>query len=412
MAMKEYNWREERKKYQTSCNRDEAPVQEPVQPQAPQLQVNVQEQQIRSTVSAGGNNRNMLILVILLIIAAIVIVALIFKSGEKPASVPPTGPNPPVVGPAEKPDMPLPPPGDTDAMLLKQAEKHKYAVGHVALQLKLKEGMSFSAPCGTAWAFAPDKFATNAHVAYALRNECLPYLIVQAAQYYIATQAEISPQEVDVLLSGMDKQLAVEVLSKAVAWVNQNIASIEPVIFINASAGQSYSVTHIATHRNYQRVGSGNHPDVAVLTIDGNHQHYFKVAGDKKLYDLKPGHRVAYLGYPTEGLVNVNNDDPIATMQSGIISAVTDFALKDSKAQANQFIRHNLPCTGGASGSPIFDRDGEVVALLFGGNMVTYVKTELGTIERIPSAVQINMAVRADVLKGVGKAVRASDFLK
>ena len=99
---------------------------------------------------------------------------------------------------------------------------------------------------------------------------------------------------------------------------------------------------------------------------------------------------------------NINLDKPAATMQSGIISNVTDFKRCEQKdPAANVFIRHNLPATGGASGSPIFTTDGKVVAMLYGGNV--NFKKESG--ERTPSAAQINFAVRIDLLHEVKNAM-------
>ena len=69
------------------------------------------------------------------------------------------------------------------------------------------------------------------------------------------------------------------------------------------------------------------------------------------------------------------------------------------------------PVTGGASGSPIFNANGEVVALLCGGNIVPQVKTEKGILTRLPSAALVNFAVRADLLHGVGKRIPLDEIL-
>jgi len=136
-------------------------------------------------------------------------------------------------------------------------------------------------------------------------------------------------------------------------------------------------------------------------------------------------------------------------MQTGIITAVTDYWGSQADEGDRLLVQHNLPSTGGASGSPIFDQNGDVVAVLCAGNttytlptetkiaverakakVVAALEDQLGTenlsaedkakaieaakarlgqisslkvgvedLERAPSAAQINFAQRADILK-------------
>ena len=141
----------------------------------------------------------------------------------------------------------------------------------------------------------------------------------------------------------------------------------------------------------------------------------------EKLYSLKAGIPVASLGYPMEALHgnNINLDNPIASMQTGNIVAVTDSYFKESRPQDNQFVRHNLPSAGGASGSAIFDADGEIVAVHWGGNYnhnVVHLQNDPKTqkkvmrTSRVTSAALINFAARADVLRGVGPKVSFDQF--
>ena len=62
--------------------------------------------------------------------------------------------------------------GDTVTMLADSAEQNKKAVGLIVLTAELQNGNKFPLPIATAWAFAPNKFATNAHVANGLKTAC------------------------------------------------------------------------------------------------------------------------------------------------------------------------------------------------------------------------------------------------
>ena len=206
---------------------------------------------------------------------------------------------------------------------------------------------------------------------------------------------------------------AAELMRDALSKAENDIRSEDVIIMINGAAGESYSVSHVQLHRNYGRLNTKVDPDIAVLTINGSHKNYFKIADQKKLYALKPGIAVAFLGFPTEMLAdnNLNLDSPVATMQTGIITSVTDFYYKDSGVRNNHLIRHNLPATGGASGSPVFDADGEVVALLYAVTMNVGIQTVNGVIQRTPHAAQINFAVRADLMRGMGRMMTLREFL-
>lgn len=299
---------------------------------------------------------------------------------------------------------------DSSARLAAVAEKNKSAVGLVTLHIELTNGKKFSVPIGTAWAFAENKFATNAHVANGLK-EALQKQIQGGAQGLIAREAKKhNCKTVKEYLQKQGKN-APRIVQNALKQIHTMIKDVQARIAINGGHQVCCNITHVQIHRNYGAVDSKMIPDVAVLTVQEKVQSYFKLADSQDLKSLKTGTPIAFLGFPMELLANdnINLDNPVASMQSGIVVAVSDFEMKDAGFSGNYLIRHNLPSTGGASGSPIFNKHGKVVALLFAGNTTNQVKNN--KIVRAPSAAQINFAVRVDLLSGMGKAVELKKFL-
>jgi len=219
---------------------------------------------------------------------------------------------------------------------------------------------------GTAWAVGPNKFATNGHV-------------VQGV--------------IDTLLW----------------WEKNKNLSLRVFIAINQKKDLIYNVNKMQMNSLYNKrevnyggkISSGGY-DTGFLYTNEKTPTYFQLANMQTLKNLRAGNKIGYLGFPTEGLSNdnVNLSNPIATMQTGIITSVSNYFMENKAPK--YFIRHNLPAAGGASGSPIFAPNGEVVGILWGGNMARAFckrqpKVGIATC-RTPNAAMINYAERADLL--------------
>ena len=374
--MGEYNWRKEREKFRPDFRK------------TPQEEQTVQT--VQTVVVQKPHSRFAAWLIAgLLIIVIVVGIVVAVKA----------------VGPRQSQDTP--------AMLSQAAEKNKKAVGLVVLTFAHQNGNKMPVPIGTAWAFEKDKFATNAHVAKGLIStiaDIKKYLASEMLKEVAAKNGCKTPEE---LLKKIGNEKAEALAKECMENVEKMIRGFEVSIQINGAHRLGYPVTYVQIHRDFGLANTKYDPDVAVLTIQGEHDCFFPLAKTPTLHSLKAGEPVAFLGFPMEKLSrdNVNVDNPVASMQSGIIVAVSDFEMKDAGKEGNHLIRHNLPSTGGASGSPIFNKNGEVIALLFAGNVIGQV-TKNGMIERAPSAAQINFAVRVDLLKGMGEPVEIQTFLK
>jgi hypothetical protein len=232
----------------------------------------------------------------------------------------------------------------------------KYAEAVALVVCVNKDGSGWTA---TAWAFGSDLFASNGHVS-------------QPAEQALGSGGEV-------------------------------------YIYLNRGKGERLRVTAARTHPKYsEKTPLAAIYDVGVLEVAGKVKNYFPIAKENALRAVDSGTRVAFLGFPSGGLAlnNFNLNSPIATMQSGIITAVSDYELGDSGYAGNILFRHNLASTTGASGSPVFDTQGAVVGILNAGSTITQVKRtrnratgkEELTFEAAPSGVLINYAQRVDLL--------------
>jgi hypothetical protein len=249
---------------------------------------------------------------------------------------------------------------NADDALARAARRYEKAIGVVIVGLP-----SGPQPFASAWGVGPRAFATNSHV-------------TEGAKEYMA------------------KGLPVYVV-------------------INKNPDLRYTVTRAISHPKYGGPGpnsDGRPPavggyDVGILEVDGTLAAWMPVAPSDELRKIDSGYRIAYLGFPMEEVQGggVDPRSPVATMQSGIVTANTDWWLSGSNPEDRLLVQHNLSSSGGASGSPVFNTKGQVVALHSAGNSNTSIVVEGDKITktRRKSGVQINYAQRADLLNDIYK---------
>ncbi len=224
---------------------------------------------------------------------------------------------------------------------------------------------------GTAWAFAPGKLATNAHVTEAIKGH-----------------------EGEFFLVGPDGD-KIEI---------ENVIS-HP----GYPAFKSYKSTQGTTRwGEFTPLDLINEYDVGIIEIDPSVElpTTLSFASPEELEALTPGTPVASVGFPVEGLAG-SDTAPKAPgqLRFGYISALTDVFMVRAEPEHRLLIQHSVPVTGGVSGSPLIGPSGKVIGIVNGGNTTVFKdKTEaMNAKVRVPSAALINFAQRVDLLSELEK---------
>jgi len=230
-------------------------------------------------------------------------------------------------------------------------------------------------PVATAWAFAPDKLATNAHVAKEV--------------------AAGGPGEFVLFGPGGGEPIQIE---KNVVWHSgyQTFKDYKPTVGKDLWG-------------NFKPLDLISQYDVGILTVDPqtplptdpstNQPVMLELASQEYLEKLKPGDPVASVGFPTEGVAgaDVASKAP-SEMHFGHVSALTDVFMCRAEPEHQLLIQHSVPVAGGVSGSPLIDGSGKVIGLVTGGNTTGVKDESTGATSRLSNAALINFAARADLL--------------
>ncbi len=220
---------------------------------------------------------------------------------------------------------------------------------------------------GTAFAFAPGKLATNAHVTEAIKGREAEFFLVAPNGDKIKIEAVVSHP-------GYLAFKSYKATQGTTRW-----GEFTPLDLIN-----EYDVGIIEID-----------PDIALPATLG-------FASQAELEGLSPGTPVASVGFPVEGLAGGETATKApGTLHFGHISALTDVFMVRADPAHRLLIQHSVPVTGGASGSPLIDPSGKVIGIVNGGNTTVFKdKSEaMNAKVRLPSAALINFAQRVDLLQ-------------
>lgn len=116
--------------------------------------------------------------------------------------------------------------------------------------------------------------------------------------------------------------------------------------------------------------------DVALMHVREEDRRFMgeplELADEEALRDLSSGDPLCYLGFPSEGVTGGGFDRarPVSTFRAGRLSKLQDFFLSPGDFADMHLLTVSVDAAGGASGSPIVDSRGRVVALLNSGDVL------------------------------------------
>ncbi|HMO26389.1 MAG TPA: serine protease, partial [Tepidisphaeraceae bacterium] len=199
---------------------------------------------------------------------------------------------------------------------------------------------------GTAWSVAPGLLATNAHVAEMLDD-------VKDDGYVIAR------------LGGKENDLRIV------------SAKLHPGYREFERLHQLYR-PFLPAEGQFMNLKSPC--DVALLSVHpddiARQAPPLPLADDAMLAMVSAGLPIAFCGYPAEG-VATNYENPAPYQNDGTVTRLLDLFDSTATIDSLVYIGHSLNTAGGASGSPIFDREGRVVAINFAGSYLFGVRIPL-----------------------------------
>lgn len=213
---------------------------------------------------------------------------------------------------------------------------------------------------GTSWTVTPTALATNAHVAVALEDLLRTY-----------------PGSVPVAMRGGNRDSIVRLSTESLVHPGYHRWSeILSAQFRDVPGGQVANVQFIPPC------------DVALLWpaeegVDLGQP--LPLSAEMTSRSLV-GDSVGSVGFPTENIAGLPSQQRV----SGRVTSQSDYLFQLSDLEDAQLLHYSGVTTGGASGSPLLNEDGEVVGLISAGSVIF-----MGG-RRIP--VGINYAQRADLL--------------
>lgn len=256
---------------------------------------------------------------------------------------------------------------------------------------------------GTVWQVREGVVATNAHVVIGLAKERAKLIEKGIAKEKISYVALAGPEHNHRIQLKIETVIHPMYAEQTQRW-NQFLMNVQQ------KEGEKVA-NQLAT---LLPIGSG---DVALMEIaSGESKPALPLASQDTLENkLIPTDPVAYIGFPSENLSKLTNlGMPAQQIDLGTIMSVTDFDQLPGTPKTRQMIHNDLVADGGASGSPIFNENGEVICVLSAGSIVILNEGASPGSRRIRTGVVYGQRVDlvVDLLNGKGLTVNPDDFIK
>jgi S1-C subfamily serine protease len=131
-------------------------------------------------------------------------------------------------------------------------------------------------------------------------------------------------------------------------------------VVANRGRGASMGIRRMWRHPNYVPDAPVPSPDIGLLRTDRTMAHQARLATMNELASLRVGDDVFVHGFPEQ---IAPTGAPVAVLTSGVVGRLTAFDGSEADFARRHLVSHSAFTDDGTAGSPIFDRQGRVVAI-------------------------------------------------